>query len=228
MGCIYVITNKTTNKQYVGQTNNSVEKRYKQHLNEAKTCVKGSRILNSALKKYGSDDFDLQVIEDNVFDQDILNNLERMYIEKLNTLCPHGYNIQIGGQSKGRIHCQESRDLMRQKKLGENNHNYGKPRSDETKKNISVAKSGEKHHFYGETFTHEHKIKLSKSHKKYDSNLPMYIGYIKPRKEYSSCEGYVVLYPKTKKRYFTSNKLKMEEKLQLAKDHLDLCIKQNV
>lgn len=36
---------------------------------------------------------------------------------------------------------------MRLSKLGEKNHNFGKPKSDETKIKISLSKSGKNHHF---------------------------------------------------------------------------------
>jgi group I intron endonuclease len=222
--CIYVITNNTNGKQYVGQTTKTPEKRFKQHIQEAHSTVKGSRALNKAILKYGNNAFNYQVLHQNIKDSETLDILEQEYIVKHNTLVPNGYNIQIGGQSTGRKHCEESRKLMREKKLGENNPNFGKPRSEKTKLNISIAKSGEKHHFYGKTLDEQHKLKLSASHKKYQIDLPMYIGYIKKRTPNSSCEGYVVIHPVTKKKkHYTSSKFSMEEKLQLAKEHLEVC-----
>ncbi len=217
MGFIYVITNKITGLKYIGQTSKTIEKRLLQHFQEARGKRQGSRYLNHAINKYGPNNFEISLVEEN--NNDSLDDLERKYIKELNTLAPNGYNIQIGGQSKGRKHCELSCELMRQKKLGENNHNYGKPRTDEAKHNISLAKSGEKHHFYGKTFNEDHKLKLSASHKKYQKDLPMYIGYIKPREgSHGSNEGYVVINPITKKKkYFTSKKLTMQDKLNEAK-----------
>jgi group I intron endonuclease len=221
MGCIYAITNKENGKQYIGQSIKSAAARFKQHVSEARGNRAGSRCLNAAINKYGFEKFDVQVLTDNINSSDELNQLEAEYIRTLNTLVPNGYNIQFGGQSTGRYHCEDSKELMRQQKLGEKNHNYGKPRSDIAKANISKAKAGENHHFYGKTFSQEHKLKLSQSHKKYDTTLPMYIAFVRPRPDHSG-SGYVVTNPSTKtKKYFTSTKFSMEEKLQQACDLLD-------
>ena len=61
MGWIYKITNKINNKVYIGQTINSLEKRFKQHLSEAKQG-KNCR-LHSAIRKYGIDAFVIEPIE---------------------------------------------------------------------------------------------------------------------------------------------------------------------
>jgi group I intron endonuclease len=221
MGCIYVIQNALNGKQYVGQTIKTAEARLIQHFREAKYSKPGSRYLNHAIRKYGDDNFKVSVLEDNIDDNDILDNLERKFIQELNTLAPNGYNIQTGGQAKGRTHCESSRELMRQMKLGDKNHNFGKPRTEEAKRNISLAKAGEKHHFYGKTFSDDHKINLSVAHKKYEHDLPMYIGYVKAR-EGKNHAGYLVINPTTKKKtYFTSMKFTMEEKLAKAKALLD-------
>lgn len=221
MGCIYVITNQANGKKYVGQTTKTADVRFKEHIREARYNGSGSRYLNNAITKYGEDNFSVEVLIDNIDSAEELDSLETYHIKSLDTLAPTGYNIQTGGQAKGRRHCDESRELMRQKKLGESNHNYGKPRTDAAKANISKAKAGEKHHFYGKTLSDNHKTKLSKSHKKYDDSLPMYIGYVAPRERYPNT-GYVVINPLTNKRtYFTSLKLTMDEKLQKANDLLE-------
>jgi hypothetical protein len=53
----------------------------------------------------------------------------------------------------GIVHSSESREKMRQSKIGEKNPNFGKPRSEETKRKIRESnigiQAGEKHPFYG-------------------------------------------------------------------------------
>ena len=78
---------------------------------------------------------------------------------------------------------------MRESKLGEKNHNFGKPRTEETKRAISDAKNGSKHHFYGKELSFEHKLALSKSH----TELPMYIVYVKARPEHYTSSWYSVV-----------------------------------
>ena len=109
---------------------------------------------------------------------------------------------------------------MRLSKLGEKNHNFGKPRSDVTKQRISEANSGENHHFYGKELTYDHKLKLSKSHKK-TTELPMYMVYLKARPTQYQDEGYSICnHPKGKNKTFTSKQLSLNEKYKLALEYL--------
>lgn len=109
---------------------------------------------------------------------------------------------------------------MRLAKLGEKNHNFGKPRSDETKEKIRISKLGEKHHFYGKELSLEHKLNLSKSHKKDD--LPMYMVFAKPRPKYYQDEGYTICnHPNGPNKSFTSKKLSLNEKYNLALEYLN-------
>jgi hypothetical protein len=109
---------------------------------------------------------------------------------------------------------------MRLSKLGSNNPNFGKSRSDKTKQKISDAKKGENHHFFGKELSYEHKIKLSISHKTTD--LPMYLVYIKARPSMYQADGYAVLnHPNGKNKYFTSKKKSLEEKYNNALNYLN-------
>ena len=173
--------------------------------------------LYGAIKKYGLENFTLINFKQ-VEDKD-LDDYERKYIKVFNTMVPNGYNIRTGGLS-GK-HCLESREKMKNSKLGEKNHNYGKPRSEEFKKLMSEKKSGENHHFFNKKLSEEHKEKLSASHKqRKDINLPMYISYIKERSApHYTGEGYVVTIPGFKK-HFTSKKLSLEQKFEMASDYV--------
>jgi group I intron endonuclease len=213
MGIIYLIRNNINNKCYVGQTIRTLEKRWKEHCKVSEGCT----ALNNAIKKYTPEQFTVSILIET--DDELLDDLEIDYIKKYNSLFPNGYNIQTGG-NKGKRHCEESCEKMRQAKLGVNNPNYGKPRSDETKEKISISKQGEKHHFYGKELSYEHKLNLSKAHKTDD--LPMYLVYIKARPQYYQDEGYAITnHPKGKNKLFTSKKITLEEKYQLANNYLN-------
>ncbi len=211
MGFIYLIKNKTNNKCYIGQTIRSLKKRWKEHCSEY-----GCSAINGAIKKYSPENFEFSVLIQ--ADNEELDDLETKYIEEYNSLCPNGYNIQTGGKTNKK-HCDESREKMRLSKLGEKNHNFGKPRSDDTKQKISEAKSGENHHFYGKDFTYEHKLNLSKSHK--TTNLPMYMVHLKSRPNQYQDEGYAICnHPNGKNKTFTSKKLSLDDKYKLAFEYL--------
>jgi hypothetical protein len=141
-------------------------------------------------------------------------------IDLYDTLEPSGYNIRSGGGT-GK-HSDASKERMREKKLGVNNHNFGKPRSDQTKQAISAAKCGSKHHFFGKELTTDHKLALSKAHKKCHTELPMYLIYVKERPSQYQSSGYAVInHPVLPNKYFTTKHLSDEEKLKKAYEYLE-------
>ena len=212
MGIIYKIQNNINNKCYIGQTIRTLDKRWKEHCNKLSECF----ALNNAIKKYSPENFTIINIQS--ASDDLLDDLEKKYIIEYNSLSPNGYNLESGGKSN-KVMSQESRNKMREKKLGINNPNYGKPRKEVTKLKISIVKTGEKHHFYGKELTNEHKLKLSQSHKTED--LPMFLIHLKERPETYQAEGYAIVNnPKGRNKYFTSKKLSLDEKFKLANQYL--------
>lgn len=210
MGIIYCLISPS-GKKYIGQTTRDLNKRYEEHCTS-----KGSRILYNAIQKYGKDNIKKEILL--ICDNHLLNEYEIKFIHLYNTLYPNGYNIRTGG-SNG-LHCDASKELMRQSKLGNKNFNFGKPRSENTKINISNSKKGEKHHFFGKELSIQHKLNLSKAHKKND--IPMYIVKLKARPEAYQSSGYVVInHPHLKTKYFTSKKKIDEEKYNEALQYLN-------
>ena len=96
MYTVYLITNNVNSKKYVGVTIRSVEERYREHIREAES---GSRwLLHCAMRKYGSSNFSLDVLEVDVPDEDA-GDRERYYIQFHNTyyVNGYGYNMTLGG-----------------------------------------------------------------------------------------------------------------------------------
>jgi group I intron endonuclease len=91
-GIIYCITNTINGKRYIGQTKNELNKRWKDHLNEAKKY--NTRPLYRAINKYGTDVFKIKIIEECNIEN--LNEKEAFWIKKLNTF-NNGYNATSGG-----------------------------------------------------------------------------------------------------------------------------------
>jgi group I intron endonuclease len=211
MGFIYCMTSPS-GKQYIGQTIHTVEGRVRAHEKDDGCCA-----LYNAIQLYGIETFKVETLLQ--CPDKLLNEYETGFIWLYETLCPFGYNIRTGG-SNGK-HCDESKERMRQSKLGEKNHNFGKPRSAEFKALMKEKKSGANHHFFGKALTQEHKLNLSKAHKHTQPELPMYMVYVKARPEHYCAEGYsIVNHPRLKSKYFTSKKLTLEEKHKLALDYL--------
>jgi group I intron endonuclease len=93
---IYRIFNKVNGKSYIGQSVFSFNKRYRGDWLKYTHNI----ILKNAVNKYGLENFDFEIIEDNVKDIDELNKLEVKYAEKYNTYRPNGYNIRGCGDNK--------------------------------------------------------------------------------------------------------------------------------
>ena len=136
MGWIYLIRNKVNGKCYVGQTIRRVTDRWRAHRHATDT------ILSLAFAKHGMANFEFSVIVELPNDQ--LDEREISEIRERNTITPHGYNLEEGG-NLGKIIHPSSREKMREAKLGEKNFNFGKPRTDETKVKIGLAHKGLTH-----------------------------------------------------------------------------------
>ena len=97
MGSVYMIKNIKNDKRYIGQSIQPVEKRFRQHIEAA--YLDGRRAYNTclsrAIRKYGSDFFEVGVLAENVPD-DELDIVEAHYIDMYNTIAPNGYNISTG------------------------------------------------------------------------------------------------------------------------------------
>lgn len=100
-GIIYCITHKASGKQYVGLTIQSLERRWKYHQEQAAAgYIKGDGSLHAAIREFGGDAFEMRQIDAGCSKVD-LEAKERQWIATLNTVAPHGYNLDPGGVSGG-------------------------------------------------------------------------------------------------------------------------------
>ena len=97
MAYIYCIKNNINGKCYVGKTLKSPKERFSEHLYDAYKPTEENRPLYRAIKKYGEDNFSLQILEECA--DELASEREMWYIEKLETYA-HGYNATIGGDGK--------------------------------------------------------------------------------------------------------------------------------
>lgn len=93
---IYKIQNNIDGKIYIGQTVYSFEVRYRSGKWWNLTSCKH---LKYAAKKYGIENFSVEILERDVSSVKLLDELERSYISKFNCMEPLGYNIASGGNS---------------------------------------------------------------------------------------------------------------------------------
>lgn len=108
MGYIYKITNKINNHSYIGQTSINVDERFKQHcynsFNHKETKDEYDYPLHRAIRKYGKDNFTIEVIEE--CDNNLLNQKEQQYIQQFNTY-ENGYNATLGGDGQCRYNYDD-------------------------------------------------------------------------------------------------------------------------
>jgi group I intron endonuclease len=123
LGEVYCITSPS-NKKYIGQCvkilssgkNWGYLNRWKQHISDSKNGKDYCRLLNNAIRKYGSQNFIIEIVKEcNIIDLDYYENL---YINTFNTMTPNGYNL-ISGKTESR-QSDETKELRRQSMIGKN------------------------------------------------------------------------------------------------------------
>ena len=147
---VHIFPNK---KYYVGITSKKPEARWGHNGNNY--C--GQSYLYNAIKKYGWDNIEHEVIASNITEEEA-KNFEMVLIEKLNCQYPNGYNITAGGNGVKGFGC-----------YGEKNGMYGKTHSKKTRQKISAARKnklvGSENPFYGRHHSEETKAKISQTNK---------------------------------------------------------------
>lgn len=90
MGYIYLTTNLANGKKYIGQSKFTSEK--------TKTYLGSGDLLKQSIKKYGKKQFTKKIIVEGDFSENLLNDLEKHYIQLHGAVTnPKYYNIDSGG-----------------------------------------------------------------------------------------------------------------------------------
>lgn len=127
---IYKITNKINGKVYIGQTIQSIKRRWNEHCGKENYC----RLLHRAIQKYGKENFTIERI-DHAHSRDELDNKEIFWIKFYDSINrDKGYNL-LGGGNKNHTVSDETR-----KKLSESCK--GRKCSEKVKKLLSFLKLG--------------------------------------------------------------------------------------
>lgn len=102
-GSIYKITNKINGKIYIGKTIRTPYERWQEHVRESLLDVDSEIPLHKAIRKYGKENFTIEVVETNISTLEELNQKEKQYIKIFDSkVHHHGYNVADGGDG-GRI-----------------------------------------------------------------------------------------------------------------------------
>lgn len=99
-GVIYKWTNKISGKAYIGQTTQDPEERKAEHLYPSSDSV-----ISRAIRKYGVENFNFEVIDATATNQDELDAREKYWSEYYHTWIGDpecwGYNVRECGGSHG-------------------------------------------------------------------------------------------------------------------------------
>jgi group I intron endonuclease len=142
-GRIYRIDNLDNGNFYIGQTRMTLSKRFTDHKSEARRG-KVMVTLYNAMRKYGVDMFTMEDVEviQAAAKEELVRLLNEREIYYISTLGPP-YNEAPGGLGHTGVKwTDERRQKFKILMSGENNPNYGKPLSDETKEKLSASLKG--------------------------------------------------------------------------------------
>jgi len=200
-GYIYCITNIINNKKYIGATTRTVEKRFKQHLSDAKNNRNnGCTCIKNAMQEYGQECFIIEtLLICTIKDIDFYEN---NFIKLYNTITPNGYNLKTGG-NLGSKHSEETKI-----KIG--NAHKEKKVSEETKTLIGNTSKYR-------NMSEENKIKIKYALDKLGlKDLPMYIVFSIDKRYNRNVEVINVRVPKIKIKKFSVKNMLLEDKIRLA------------
>lgn len=93
---VYQIKNVVNNKVYIGVTTGSIEKRFKEHLYEAKRGSRRCKLYN-AIRKHGKENFIIEILCYCCSKEEMFNKEVEM-IKELNSI-ENGYNMTEGGEN---------------------------------------------------------------------------------------------------------------------------------
>ena len=95
MAYIYKIVNDINQKVYIGKTEFSINKRFKEHCKDAFQYRTEKRPLYSAMRKYGIEHFHIELIEETNSPEE----REIYWIEQYRSF-KNGYNATLGGDGR--------------------------------------------------------------------------------------------------------------------------------
>ena len=135
---VYIHIVNENNKCYIGQTSRNSKDRWGHNGNGYnKNCP----LIHRAIKKYTWNNFS-HVVLCYGLSKEQANNMEILLISLFeSTNGEFGYNIQNGGNAKGK-HSKESIAKISEAQKGEKHHMYGKHHSEEARKKMSEAQKG--------------------------------------------------------------------------------------
>ena len=152
---------------YIGKTIQNLNTRIKQHRDKSSYC----RCLSTAISENGWENFEVSTLWEG--DNSILGDMERHYINELNTMEPNGYNSREGGGRSEKVsdvsrqlmtHKQREISMRRNGLLGSIKAIYSKVDKNKiTSYSLRVWTNG-RHNNLGNYKTHEEALEVQKKY----------------------------------------------------------------
>lgn len=173
-GVIYKITNIITKKSYVGQTvkHRNPYARIRRHFRQSAR----KDLVYESFKKRGISAFTWEILA-SATNQTDLDFLERHLIAELKTLVPMGYNIQLGGNGRGKFSNETKLKISQSNRERNKNRIHplkGRKFTKEHCDNLSKVRKGftsEKRQIAHRTMTEKSKIPVRAINKKTGESL---------------------------------------------------------
>jgi group I intron endonuclease len=157
--CVYIHINKVNGKVYIGYTihGENPNERWK----NGNGYKKNEPYFWKAIEKYGWDNFEHQILFNDLTLEEALEKEKEMILLYDATNKDKGYNLSSGGKSgfAGMHHTEESKEKIGSSMRGEKHPNYNKPLPEWHKEILRKTQTGRTHVVSDET-----KMNMSKNH----------------------------------------------------------------
>lgn len=135
-GKIYLISNNVNDKLYVGQTIQTLKKRFNGHCCYSKSDRSANMLIKRAIHKYGRDKFHITLLEE--CPQDKMNEREAYWISFYDSY-NKGYNLTKGGQESNYFNLHRLEDTIDTKKFSDYIIEF-KPLASEVASHFGISK----------------------------------------------------------------------------------------
>ena len=139
---IYNIVNVIDGKIYIGSSND-IERRFRKHRSLLNRNIHENKYLQNAWNKYGETNFKFILVKECLMD--VLLITEQEYLNKAKEICDVYYNFNFISSKppspKGRILSEYTKQKLSILRSGENNPQFGKSPTKDTKRKMSISHS---------------------------------------------------------------------------------------
>lgn len=159
-GGVYQIRNTVTGATYVGSTNDFA-RRKAEHFKRMRAGTHPARHLQNSVAKHGVDAFAFDILLE-CAEYELLD-AEQAEIDRV--LAADGRKALYNANPKAdrRSWTDESKAILREKRIGESNPFFGKKHSAETSAKMSASRMGRSAWNKGKTATDDHRAKIAAS-----------------------------------------------------------------